>query len=117
MHNAFMAEDWERLKEPHQRLRWARRKKGYRSAAAAAQAMRLNVETYRAHENGSRGFGAHAQRYATFFRVPLDWLLTGRGAPKGRSKVEELLEDLPPELLPQVVDYVEFLKRRGEPGK
>lgn len=31
------------------------------------------------HENGSRGFSKSAERYADFFKVSLEWLLTGRG--------------------------------------
>jgi phage repressor protein C with HTH and peptisase S24 domain len=70
------------LREPHQRLRYAREEAGYESATAAAQAIGVDVPTYLGHENGSRGLSRAASRYATFFNVSLDWLLDGRGEAK-----------------------------------
>jgi transcriptional regulator with XRE-family HTH domain len=59
------------------------RSKKYRTAVEAADAMGLKRATYIQHENGTRGSGSiprgPAQRYAQFFRVSLDWLLTGKG--------------------------------------
>ena len=43
--------------------------------------MGVNHITYVQHENGLRGFTRHAERYARFFRVDLNWLLTGKGKP------------------------------------
>lgn len=65
--------------EPHERLKQAREARGYRSAAAAAEAMGVETPTYAGHENGSRGLSRVAARYAEFFHVSLDWLLRGRG--------------------------------------
>lgn len=61
------------------RLKTARKKSGYSSAKAAAEAMGVPVATYIQHENGSRGVPAsRAERYAKFFRVAPEWLLYGK---------------------------------------
>lgn len=75
MHIAFML-------EAHERLQKARAEAGYTDATAAAEAMGVKVPTYYGHENGSRGIGRAARRYAEFFHVSLEWLLTGKGAPR-----------------------------------
>jgi len=72
----------ERVYVPHARL-LAAREQSYASAADAAEAMNIPAPTYAAHENGSRGLGRSAVRYAKFFRVSVDWLLTGRGSMRG----------------------------------
>ncbi|PSJ39456.1 helix-turn-helix domain-containing protein [Allosphingosinicella deserti] len=68
---------------PNQRLKLARAKR-FERAIDAARAMGVPVATYNQHENGLRGSGSiprrAAERYAAFFGVSLDWLLTGRGA-------------------------------------
>lgn len=65
----------------NERLRTAREGAGYATAVAAAEAMGVRAPTYMHHENGTRDFtrGDTAQRYARFFRVNLEWLLTGAG--------------------------------------
>lgn len=75
------------MSDTHERLQQARIAAGYDDAASAARAMGLRPETYQAHENGNRGLtrGGAGERYARFFRVSLEWLLTGRGAMKGRG--------------------------------
>lgn len=62
-------------------------------AAKAAKALKIAIPTYQAHENAFRGFTAkQARRYADFYNVALDWLLTGRGVPvKERSPVIGLI--------------------------
>jgi phage repressor protein C with HTH and peptisase S24 domain len=61
---------------PSDRLRSARAKAGYRSAAEAARARGWKEATYRHHENGTRGFGQdHAKAYARAFHVSASWLL------------------------------------------
>jgi SOS-response transcriptional repressor LexA len=63
------------------RLKSARERSGYLSAKAAAEAMGVPVATYIQHENGGRGFPAErAERYAKFYRVPVEWLLFGKGS-------------------------------------
>lgn len=77
------------MNTPHERLQRARKEAGYESAADAADAMGAVPATYWGHENGSRGLGRAAERYATFFHVSLDWLLTGKGQPrKARSAAQ-----------------------------
>jgi len=77
MHN-----EWQDLRLPEERLRWARESAGFEEATEAATALGVPAPTYLAHENGSRGFARTAARYAEFFRVSLDWLLTRRGSPR-----------------------------------
>lgn len=72
------------MPERFERLRDARRAAGYDTATAAADALGIPPQTYIHHENGTRDFARTrdpetARRYAAFFRVDLDWLLTGRG--------------------------------------
>lgn len=47
--------------------------------------MGVRPETYHTHENGGRGLARVGERYARFFRVNLEWLLTGRGQMRGRA--------------------------------
>lgn len=64
--------------EIHERLK-AARERMYETAVEAAQAMGVNYQTYAAHENGSRGLRRDAAtRYAKFFNISLEYLLTGR---------------------------------------
>jgi phage repressor protein C with HTH and peptisase S24 domain len=74
------------MQDPCQRLIAARLAAGYSSAASAARAMGIGVATYNHHENGTRGFVHDGERYARFFRVSLEWLLTGRGEMKTRRE-------------------------------
>jgi phage repressor protein C with HTH and peptisase S24 domain len=67
-----------------ERLKQARLKAGYASAATAAEAMGVSPATYAQHENGTRGFPAsRAERYGRFFRVAPEWLLYGRQKSEG----------------------------------
>ena len=62
------------------RLKVARTRAGFESARAAAEAMDVPVPSYSQHENGIRGFKRDsAVQYARRFRVPVEWLLFGRG--------------------------------------
>lgn len=66
---------------PRERLKQARIRAGYRSAAEAAKANGWAVPTYSGHENGGRGFDAElARKYAATFAVDPAWLLLGDGA-------------------------------------
>ena len=59
-----------------ERLRQARKKAGFESAAEAAQRFGWQEPAYRHHENGTRGFGADAaKKYGRAFRVKPGWLL------------------------------------------
>ena len=58
------------------RLREARIKAGFDSAAEAARAFGWEIPAYRHHENGTRTFDVEAaKRYARAFRVNPGWLL------------------------------------------
>jgi transcriptional regulator with XRE-family HTH domain len=65
------------------RLKFARERAGFTGPDGlrrAAEALGVNRSTYTQHENGTRGFKRDAAvQYARKFKVPLDWLLTGRG--------------------------------------
>jgi DNA-binding XRE family transcriptional regulator len=64
---------------PAARLREARIDAKFETARAAAEAMGVKEQTYNNHENGGAGLSRSGERYARFYRVSLDWLLTGRG--------------------------------------
>lgn len=76
----------------HDRLRKARERK-YKHAADAARAMGVKYPTYAGHENGTGGVTRKvAVRYAQFFGVDLEYLLTGRGsAPTPVGKNDPIL--------------------------
>ena len=74
------------MKDAATRLAMAREAAGFPEAADAARAMGIKYSTYAGHENGSRGFALNAERYARFFRVDLNWLLTGRGEMKDKAR-------------------------------
>lgn len=74
---------------PSKRLKWARVKKGYASARAAATARGWNESTYRTHENGQRNYSIEdAKRYAAAYGVAWAWLLNGDDPPKLREMAE-----------------------------
>jgi phage repressor protein C with HTH and peptisase S24 domain len=73
--------------ERKDRLKAARRHARYRNATDAAAAMGVPYSTYAAHENGEKDFPHAVERYADFFRVSLEWLLTGKGDMKGEARV------------------------------
>lgn len=75
--------------EIHERLKEARERM-FETAAEAASAMGVNYQTYAAHENGSRGLRRDAaMRYAKFFNVSLEFLLTGRKSTYQRPDVRD----------------------------
>src|SRR5215472_898840 len=101
------------MRTPHERLRTARERAGYLTTTAAAKALGVTLSTYTHHENGTRQFRApEAVRYATFFRVSVSWLLTGKGPIDGRSTVEELYESLPDDAKREALTYLEYLASR-----
>lgn len=67
--------------EKSDRLREARKKAGFGSAAAAAEAFGWQEAGYRHHENGTRNFGPDAaKKYGRAFKVKPAWLLGWEGA-------------------------------------
>lgn len=67
------------MKTQAERLVAARKAANYDTATQAALAMNVRPPTYLGHENGTTPITRAAERYARFFRVSLEWLLTGRG--------------------------------------
>ncbi|MEM8581221.1 MAG: hypothetical protein AAGF50_08510 [Pseudomonadota bacterium] len=62
------------------RLKLARQRAGFATAAEAANAFGWKYPTYAGHENSTRGFRVETGRqYATAFRVNEAWLMLGRG--------------------------------------
>lgn len=68
------------MEEPHERLARARKRAGYATSSDAARAMGVSVPTYVHHENGTNGLSRAGRRYADFFRVSYQWLMTGLGS-------------------------------------
>lgn len=91
------------------RLREARIARGYKTAEDAAEALDLPYATYAAHENGSRGLTKKtAPRYASFFRINTDWLLSGRG-----RRDSFAIDDLPPDAQAEVLNFIEYTRARA----
>jgi phage repressor protein C with HTH and peptisase S24 domain len=76
------------------RLKIAREKAGYKSAAKAAEALGMSYPTYAGHENGTRGLRKNIERYAQFYRVSVDWLLTAKG--EGPKNGQAMRGPMPP---------------------
>lgn len=69
------------MSDVNDRIRDARKRAGFKSAAAAAQKLGMAVSTYASHENGQTPSPPRedVQRYAKLFRVSPGWILTGDG--------------------------------------
>lgn len=66
------------VNKPNERLKFARERAGFGSAAEAARALDVPEVTYRAHESGTRSFDQlTAQRYAKAFGADWTWILVG----------------------------------------
>lgn len=79
-----MTNDDERIErdERAQRLKQAREAAGFAGPKAVADGLKINVNTYKAHEQGRNGFGiASAHAYADFFNVSVAWLYMNIGKP------------------------------------
>lgn len=106
--------------DSHQRLQHARLLAGYDSATDAANAMGVPVPTYAAHENGSRDFKRGrggpipGQRYAQFFKVNYDWLMTGRGEPRGKpASLDARAQAMAPDDQRRILEYFDLLENRA----
>jgi len=119
---------WERLREQHERVRWARERWQRRTmsridtATSAARALGIPSPTYLGYERapgGSKTIGlkpAVARRLGQFFGVNWLWLLTGQGTPfesnltEQQSKVLALIEGMSDAELKPVTDLLEMLR-------
>lgn len=108
MHIAFMADQ-----KMAGRLREARRLYDPElSASEAARRLGIPEPTYLGHENGTRGFRKHVEKYAIFYKVNLAWLLSGVGTPRGKG-LEARASALAQDKLAELYRYLEYLERRG----
>lgn len=81
--------------ERHERLQEARKLGGYDSPTDAARAFGWTEPTYLGHENGSRGFSYDtAEKYAKAFKIRVEWLMTGKGQPRGEEPKNSPLSDI-----------------------
>lgn len=98
------------VQEFHERLRWAREQK-YETASDAARALNMSIQTYLAHENGSRSGKDNAQKYARFFKVNYTWLMTGAGTPTG-NPIQTMIEELPPGAREDVEAFIRLMHEK-----
>lgn len=77
--------DDEELDTPHGRLRWARKRAGFESAAAFSEVVDIGAVTYRAYENGQIGFSKHAPLFGRKLGVTGDWLVSGGPPPSAAA--------------------------------
>lgn len=101
----------EHLDFPHERLRFARKRK-FRSMAAAAKAFKVGYSTYAGHENGNRDFRENAELYARRLAVNFEWLWTGKGPMDRSAPTLDIIADLPPDRQQAVLDFIEFQRSR-----
>jgi SOS-response transcriptional repressor LexA len=79
-----MASEHERREREERaaRLKEARKKAGFDGPKSVSDRLGVNVNSYKAHEQGRNGFGlSDAQEYAKAFKVSLQWLNFGIGSP------------------------------------
>lgn len=76
----------EDLETAEGRLRWARKKAGYQSAALFAERIGMGAVTYRSYENGQVKFAKHAVRFGKALGVGADWLIAGGAIPDGAER-------------------------------
>jgi DNA-binding XRE family transcriptional regulator len=104
--------------ERARRLRDARERAGFSGQKAVAEALNINVNTYKAHENGRNGFGvAAAQEYARLFRISAVWLYMNVGSPddvgflgnnEQLRKLFERIASAPKEVRNRIASYATF---------
>lgn len=108
------------LKTPHERLRWARLKAGYKIASDGAKAAGVKPATYRSHERPPEEDGrvideSWAQLYGDTFGVHWPWLLSGQATPGTKYAVESPLErrwqELPVADRKKALDLLDIAKR------
>lgn len=85
---------------PGERLRDARLKAGFSSAAAAARRFGWVYSTYVGHENGSRLITRDAgEEYSQAFKMTLDYLMRGKGrSPIRQNKTDNKSLSMPKEI-------------------
>ena len=121
-----MADSIEKSEREHRakRLVQARKAAGFSGPTPVAEALKMNVNSYKAYEQGRNGFGiVDAKAFAALFGVSLRWLAFGEGHPEDvaptesdlASKYREILttfDALPPDLQE---NYAEILRNLAKP--
>lgn len=106
--------DWRELREPWERLRWARMRAGFERSKDAAESLGMKPITYRTYERapgtaGARGFDhENAARFGRKFKVSWTWLLTGQGAPDAAPETELRVE------VGKIADRIESIEDEGQ---
>lgn len=123
--------EWSRLREPWERLKWARRywqrQSGAAStASAAAESLGLQENTYSAYErspDSSKHTTLDHQRAIEFgrkFKVSWVWLLSGEETPFARTPAQtravELMATVSEGDQEEVVDIIEAALKRRRAG-
>lgn len=123
-----MDTEWSDVYEPHERLRWARKRAGYETAKAAAESLGMKKDTYSAYEREpgkSKVTGLDHQRAIQFgrkFKVSWEWLLLGTGTPfsgvqtEAQGRVLTAMADASEDEQERVAAAVEALLRTGTRG-
>ncbi len=120
-------DDWLTLREPHERLRWARlrwqTKKGAATTMkAAADSLGMKENTYSAYERDP-GSSKHtplndqaAIKFGKKFKVNWSWLITGAGSPfemsPAQQRINSILALWDDDEQQVIVDMVEAMQRR-----
>lgn len=119
---------WANIREPWQRLRWARLHWQARSGAAttmraAAESLGMQENTYTAYERDPASGSKHtpldhqrAMQFGRKFKINWVWILTGEDTPFDRTPAQaravELLAAAPEDTQDEVVDMIEAVLRR-----
>jgi hypothetical protein len=119
--------EWASLREPWQRLRWARRywqtqTGSATTAKAAAESLGMQENTYSAYErepSSSKHTAIDHQRAVQFgrkFKVNWVWILTGEETPFSRTPAQtravEMLSTVAEKDQEEVLDMIELLVKR-----
>ena len=120
-----MDTSWTGLREPWERLKWARRHAGFDTATSAAESLGVKKDTYTAYER-EPGKSKHtsldhqrAIQFARKFRVSWEWLLLGEGSPfdklssAAQERVLRAMAGAAEEDQERVAEAVEALLRRS----
>lgn len=118
---------WSQLREPWERLRWARlhwqsRAGGAQTARAAAESLGMQENTYAAYERApgsSKNTPLDHQRAVQFgrkFKINWVWILTGDETPFQRTPSQvralELMAEVPEDEQERVVEIISAALRR-----
>lgn len=87
---SFMDND--ELDSPGKRLKYAREKAGFETAADFAKRISENPTSYRAYENDQNGFSKKAHTFAGRLNVNAEWLLYGGDLPVIEEREDAPLE-------------------------